>query len=139
MTSKSIKLAFSCLFAFVIGGILIVALLQLGDAMAWTTTALGLAVGWATGILAAPYQSEHARFKRIGTAVAGFITGYAVSKVDRLFELWTDPARGPLILEPTFAQRTVLFLTSFLLAAIVTYIGRKYVSFGPGAEQPAGK
>lgn len=139
MTSKRLKLVFSFSFAIVIGAILLVALFKLGDAMAWTTSALGLAAGWATGILAAPYQSEQARFKRIGTAVAGFISGYAVSKVDRLFELWTDPARGPLILEPTFAQRTVLFLTSFLLAAIVTYIGRKYVSFGPGAEQPIAK
>lgn len=88
--------------------------------MAWISTALGLATGWALGILAAPYQSEQARFTTIGNVAAGFVTGYAISKVDRLFDLWVDPTRGPLILEATFALRVVLFLTSVLLAAIVT-------------------
>ncbi|MBI4888015.1 MAG: hypothetical protein HY824_13050 [Acidobacteria bacterium] len=100
---------------------------------------MGLAAGWGAGILATPYQSERGRFEKIGNVVAVFVSGYAVSKVDRVFDLWLDPARGPLILEATFAQRTLLFLTSFLLATIVTYVGRKYVSFGPGAEQPSDK
>lgn len=39
-----------------------------------------------------------------------------------------------MILQRTFAHRALLFVTSFILAAIVTYIGRKYVSFGPSAE-----
>ena len=65
--------------------------------MALTSTALGLAVGWAAGILAAPYESERRRFKKIGGVVAAFITGFAVSKVDSIFALWIDPARGPMI------------------------------------------
>jgi hypothetical protein len=27
-------------------------------------------------------------------------------------------------------------ITGFLLAAVSTYVSRKYLSFGPGAEQP---
>ena len=104
--------------------------------MAWTSTALGLAVGWAAGILAAPYESEQRPFEKIGGVVAAFITGFALSKVDSIFELWIDPARGPMILERAFAYRVLLFATSFILAAVVTYVGRKYVSVGPDAETP---
>ncbi len=136
MTSKNIELVLSFTFAAIVGVILLCVLIRIGDLTAWTSTALGLAAGWGAGILAAPYQSEQRRFARIGNVAAGFVSGYGISKVDRMFDLWLDPSRGPLILEPTFAQRTLLFLTSFLLATIVTYVGRKYVSHGRGSEQP---
>ncbi len=77
--------------------LLLVVLICLNDLMALTSIALGLAVGWAAGILAAPYESERRRFKKIGGVVAAFITGFAVSKVDSIFALWIDPARGPMI------------------------------------------
>ena len=134
LTSKRIKLASSFGFAALIALILLVVLCRLNDTLAWMSTALGLAVGWAVGILAAPYESEQRRFEKIGSVVAAFITGFAVSKVDSIFALWIDPARGPMILEKTFAYRVLLFATSFVLAAVVTYVGRKYVSFGPNAE-----
>jgi hypothetical protein len=87
--------------------------------------------------LASPYQSEQIRFEKIGNVVAGFVAGWAVGKVDRVFDLWVDPAMGvPLLLEETFAQRALLCLTSFFLAATSTYVGRKYFSSGPGSEQP---
>ena len=116
--------------------LLLVVLICLNDLMAWTSTALGLAVGWAAGILAAPYESERRRFKKIGGVVAAFITGFAVSKIDSIFALWIDPARGPMILERALAHRVLLFATSFILAVVVTYVGRNYVSFGQGAEIP---
>jgi fructose-specific phosphotransferase system IIC component len=136
LTSKRIKLAFSFGFAILVAAIMLSVLIHLRDVMSWALAALGLAIGWPTGILASPYQSERERFASIGKVVAGFISGYAVSKIDRVFELWMDPARGPLMLEPTFAQRAVLFMTAFLIATVVTYVGRKYVSFGPDAEHP---
>ena len=134
MTSKCIKLASSFGFAVLIALIVICVLINLKDLLALTSTAFGLAVGWATGILAAPYKSEQQRFERIGTVVAAFISGFAVSKIDSLFSLWVDAQTGPLILQEAFAHRALLFGTSFVLAAVVTYVGRKYVSFGPNAE-----
>ena len=136
MTSKSIKLASSFGFAGLIALVLFGVLICLNDLMAWTSTALGLAVGWAAGILAAPYESEQRPFEKIGGVVAAFITGFALSKVDSIFALWIDPARGPMILESALAYRVLLFATSFILAAVVTYVGRKYVSVGPDAETP---
>jgi hypothetical protein len=110
-------------------------LILLRDSLAWMSLALGLAAGWATGILLAPYQSERDRFREYLKIVSSFLAGYAVSKLDRLFELWFDPAHGPLALSSIFAHRMLVSLTSFLLAAVCTYVSRKYVSFGPDAEQ----
>lgn len=73
-----------------------------------------------------PYHSGRVRFEKIGNVVAGFLAGWAVSKVDRAFDLWIDPNSGPLLLDPTFSKRSLLCLTSFFLAATVTYAGRKY-------------
>jgi hypothetical protein len=136
MQSKAMKLTGSFIFAALIGVILVSVLVVLKDSLAWLSGALGLAAGWGTGILLAPYQSEQDRFREYAKLVSGFITGYVVSKMDRLFELWFDPARGLLILNQIFAHRALIGITSFLLATVSTYVARKYLSFGPGAEQP---
>ena len=136
MTSKFIKLAISFGFAGLIALILFGILICLNDLMALTSTVFGLAVGWAAGILAAPYESEQRPFEKIGSVVAAFFTGFALSKVDSIFALWIDPARGPMILERALAYRVLLFATSFILAAVVTYVARKYMRLGPGAETP---
>jgi hypothetical protein len=136
MTSKRIKIAGSYILAAIICVMLVIVLWRLWDLLALLCSALGLAAGWATGILLAPYQSEKDRFREYVKVVSAFITGYGVSKLDRLFDLWTDPVRGSLILTQIFAHRALVCITSFLLAAVTTYVSRKYVSFGPGAEQP---
>jgi hypothetical protein len=136
LTSKIIKLIGSFAFGALIVGIVFCDLLHLHDSLAWLFTALGLATGWTTGILFAPYQSEKDRFREYIKLVSAFVGGYIVSKVDRLFELWFDPARGPLLLDPVVAHRALVCITSFLLAATGTYVARKYLSFGPGSEEP---
>jgi hypothetical protein len=132
----NLGLASSFIFAVIVCLILVIVLWYLWDLLALLCSALGLASGWATGILLAPYQSERDRFREYVKVASAFITGYGVSKLDRLFELWTDPARGSLILKQIFAYRALVCITSFLLAAVITYVSRKYISFGPGAEQP---
>jgi hypothetical protein len=136
LTSKVFKQGGSLAFAILIFGILLCVLIHLRDSLAWLTFALGLAAGWAAGLLLAPYQSEQVRFREYAKLVSVFITGYAVSKVDRLFELWFDPAHGPLLLNSIIAHRMLICITSFLLAAVTTYVVRKYFSWGPDSEQP---
>jgi hypothetical protein len=134
VTSKWIKLRGSVVFGAVIGLILLAVLVCRKDSLAWLSSAFGLAAGWAAGILLAPYQSEKDRFREYVKLVSAFLTGYAVTKLDRLFELWFDPAHGPLILNPVFAHRALVCVSSFLLATVITYVSRKYLSFGPNAE-----
>ena len=108
----------------IIGGVVVASLLHLGDFLALLAVALGLSVGWGVGIVLAPYQSEQERFKDYLKLLSAFATGYAVSKTDRLFELWFDPVTGPLVLQAIVAARLMLFIISFLLAAITTYVAR---------------
>lgn len=136
VASKTIKLAGSYVFGVIIALILLRIVWVLKDSLAWLSLALGLAAGWAAGILVAPYQSEQVRFREYVKIASAFITGYGVSKLDRLFELWLDPARGLVILSQAFAHRVLICITSFLLAAVSTYVSRKYLSFGPDAEHP---
>jgi FtsH-binding integral membrane protein len=136
MTSKSLKLVTSFTFAVLVAFILLCVLINLKDASAWLCSAFGLATGWAAGFLLAPYQSEQQRFKEYVKFISVFISGYLVSKLDRLFDLWFDPEHGPLLLRSIVAQRMLICATSFVMAAVTTYVARKYVSFGPGAEQP---
>jgi hypothetical protein len=136
VTSKKIKLAGSFTFAVLVAMILAVVLIAMKDLLAWLSTALGLAAGWGTGILLAPYQSEQTRFKEYAKVVSVFLTGYLLGKLDHLFQLWFDPEYGPLVLRSLFALRMMAGVTGFLLAAVSTYVARKYLSFGPGSEQP---
>lgn len=137
LTSKNLKWIGSLASALLIACIMLGVLIRLGDTLAWLSTALGLTAGWAAGILLAPYQSEDARFREYAKLISVFLTGYAVSKIDRLIELWFDPEHGPLLLRSLVAHRMLLGVTSFLLAAVWTYVARKYFSWGPGSEQPA--
>jgi hypothetical protein len=135
VTSKLIKLSGSAVFAVLIAGIIVAVVVHLQDSLAWLLVACGLAIGWAAGILLSPYQSETQRFKEYLRLSAAFLTGYAVSKADRVFELLIDPAHGLLLLQPIIAARTIVAINSFFLAMVLTYVSRKYVSFGPGAER----
>ncbi len=121
--------------AVIVGLILLRIVWILKDSLAWLCLALGLVAGWAAGILLAPYQSAKERFREYVKVASAFITGYGVSKLDRLFELWVDPARGALILSQAFANRVLICISSFFLAAVSTYVSRKYLSFGPESAQ----
>ena len=108
LTSKIYKLAGSFVLAAIIALILLRIEWVLKDSLAWLSLALGLAGGWVAGILLAPYQSEQDRFREYLKVVSAFIAGYGVSKLDRLFELWLDPARGLVILSQAFAHRVLI-------------------------------
>jgi uncharacterized membrane protein YccC len=45
------------------------------DAMALLAALIGTAIGWAVGILLAPYPEEQKRFQRLSKGIAGFLTG----------------------------------------------------------------
>jgi hypothetical protein len=139
LTSKNLKWIGSLFSTLLISIILLGVLIHLGDSLAWLSTALGLTAGWAAGLLLAPYESEQERFREYAKLVSVFISGYLVSKVDRLIELWFDPEHGPILLRPLVVHRILLCITSFLLAAVWTYVARKYFSWGPGSEQPPKK
>lgn len=84
--------------------------------------ALGAAFGWVIGILASPYTiQEKDTFSTLSKLIYGFISGYVVSKVDKLLNS---------LLSPPIQERPIVFagimITSFLTAVAVTYVSRTY-------------
>jgi hypothetical protein len=101
-------------------------LLDWRNSMATLSAVLGLLAGWATGILLAPYEAEEKRFQKFSKVVYGFVTGFFVSKIDRVFELIVDKQGGSFILDPTFARNLSIAVCCFLLAAITVFVSRSY-------------
>lgn len=93
------KLTTSFATAAVFAICMIVLLVIWRDAMALLAALIGTGLGWAIGILLAPYPEERKRFQRLSKGIAGFLTGYVAAKIDRVFDLLTDKTSGvPLIL-----------------------------------------
>jgi hypothetical protein len=93
-------------------------------------------LGWAAGILLAPYQSERISFQDYAKLLAAFATGFIVSKADRTFEVWIDQAKTRQLFDEQLSFRLMVFGASFMVAMVTTYVGRKYFRFGPDAEKP---
>lgn len=85
---------------------------------------LGALAGWAIGIVFAPFSPEERKqFQGIGKVVSAFVGGYALSKAEHFLKI-------TLFADGTFPQlaweRFGIFLTSFLLGALIVFIHRLY-------------
>jgi hypothetical protein len=86
--------------------------------------ALGVAVGWAVGFLAAPVaKPDPERFAAFGKILSAFLTGYVVSKLGRFMEaaFFTDDG-----LSSRAWERLALIITSSIAMALVVYANRTY-------------
>src|SRR5579864_5975803 len=85
--------------SFVTAGVLlimvIILLLVWRDLNPLLGAIVGASLGWAAGILLAPYDEEKRRFERLSKSVAAFLGGYAVAKIDRVFDLLLEKRRNP--------------------------------------------
>jgi uncharacterized membrane protein (DUF485 family) len=81
-------------------------------------------LGWVTGILATPLDpNEKSQFSAYAAAISTFLTGFVVAKLDKLFEL---TIQQQVLSQVAFGQ-ALIFGTAFLLGALFTFIGRRYV------------
>ena len=88
---------------------------------------VGTALGWAAGILLAPYKEEESKFRRLSKIAAAFISGYAAGKIDRIFELLTDKTSGkPPILDPQVFRPILMAITAFVVTGITVFVARCY-------------
>jgi len=84
-----------------------------------------IAVGWMFGTWISPDTAEEeTRFSRLGTAMKAFVSGYLVSKMDKLVTVIFDPDN---MLTNLHVFRVLLVITVVIVAALVTYILREYV------------
>jgi hypothetical protein len=84
---------------------------------------LGSALGWIVGTIASPYSSEKEEFSAIVKAISVFISGYALAKIDPLI---TEFLKKENLNDNTLAFRSLVFICSFLLTLVFTFITRKY-------------
>ena len=85
----------------------------------------GMAVGHVLGFFASPYnQGEKTAFSDYGKAIAAFVTGFLLSKLDRLLEVVVDPEN----LRPNsiYGARALIFIIAMATATITTYVFRMH-------------
>ncbi len=86
---------------------------------------LGVACGWILGVYASPgTDAEAARFSRLSTVVSSFLTGFVLSKSDDFLKWLADPGHW----SHAVAFRFVLCVSGVLIAALVAYALREYIS-----------
>ena len=124
---NNLRLATSYAAALIFFLTMAVILIVWRDDIALLAAVVGAALGWAAGILVAPYQGEEKRFQRISKGIAGFITGYAVGKIDRVFELLLDKSGGAPAIFDVHVQRTFwMSLGCFVVTALIVFVARTY-------------
>jgi|SRR6516164_4639437 hypothetical protein len=81
--------------------------------------------GWLLGTFISPESSsEQSRFITYGKAVSAFVSGYLVSKLDKVIETILSPQTLAI---PVAAFRLSAAIAAIVSALLVTYILRAYV------------
>jgi hypothetical protein len=81
--------------------------------------------GWIVGILITPISDiEKSRFSEFGKAIATFLTGFLLAKIERIFELAVQD-KGDI--SDVFIGRSLLLIVSLALGVLFTFIWRSYV------------
>ena len=86
----------------------------------------GVSIGWLVGAVISPYnEKEEKDFSTYTKALAVFISGYFVAKIDNAVEtiLSTD-----FLLHPLSGFRLISFVSALIIAMLVTFIFRRYAS-----------
>lgn len=119
------------LASFTAAGILYLAIIGLliswWDSYAALSAIVGLSCGWASGILLAPYDEEAKKFKGYSKAVGGFITGFLIGKLDKVFDTLTEKDHdASRLYDPLIERRIWIAIVSFLVTAIAVFVARTY-------------
>jgi len=123
----NLRLTTSYVAALIFFVTMAVILIAWRDSMALVAALVGTAMGWAAGVLVAPYEGEEKRFRRFSKSIAGFISGYAVAKIDRVFDLLLDKTNGaPAILDLRLQRTFWLSLGCFVVTALIVFVARTY-------------
>jgi hypothetical protein len=123
----SLKLTTSFTTAAVFAICLVILLVIWRDSMILLGALVGTALGWAVGILLAPYPEEQKRFQRLSKGIAGFLGGYVAAKLDRVFDLLVDKTGGgPLILNLRVVRSLSVAVACLLVASVTVFVARTY-------------
>ena len=114
--------------AAILGGALVVLAFYVGQGTEARAPLLvlvtGASAGWLLGVVVSPYDSRETKaFPKYVGAVSAFVSGYVVSKFDRVLENLLQPE---FVTSAIGAFRLLGGLCALLLGLLVTYIYRSY-------------
>jgi hypothetical protein len=129
----SLKLTTSFASAAVFASCLVTLLVIWRDGMILLGALVGTALGWAIGILLAPYPEEQKGFQRLSKGIAGFLGGYVAAKLDRVFDLLMDKTGGgPLILNLRVVRSISVGIACLIVASVTVFVARTYFQTSEG-------
>jgi VIT1/CCC1 family predicted Fe2+/Mn2+ transporter len=86
----------------------------------------GSLLGWLIAIISTPYdKTDENKIGKFTKLVGTFLTGYILSKFDKVIEKVIDPGQ---ILSSLIGIRLLLFICSFVLTFIVVFVYRQYAT-----------
>jgi hypothetical protein len=119
------KLTTSAVTAGILGVALAGLLIAWWDSYAVLSAAMGVAAGWALGILLAPYETEEKKFAGWSKGLFGFLGGVTFTKIEAAFGRLTGE-NSQLLLSITVLRRVAVGFTCLLVTAIVVFVFRTY-------------
>ena len=123
------KLVSTSLAAFIFGTALLVFAYFIGPEpevypVTYIICISGGILGWLIGMLTSPYNMDDAnKLGNFSKMVGTFLSGYILSKFDRVIESIVNPET---ILSPLIGLRVLLFVCFFCLIWIVVFVFRQY-------------
>jgi F0F1-type ATP synthase assembly protein I len=94
-------------------------------------------VGWMLGVLITPISdTERKKFSEFGKAIATFLTGFLLAKIERIFELAVQDKSD---ISDIFIGRSLILIGSFVLGVLSTFIWRSYVTSQKMSEKSSGQ
>jgi len=84
----------------------------------------GLA-GWILGVLVTPLPNEVSRFSEFGKTITAFVSGFLLSKFERIFNLAITQKSD---VSDLLVSRVLLAAASLMLGILFTFVWRSYVA-----------
>jgi len=90
----------------------------------WIICLFGAILGWGVGLLVSPSsKTEKEQFSGLTKTISAFLSGYILSKLDRVIENLLESDK---IFQELFLIKIALFLTAFFITVIIVFINRRY-------------
>ena len=119
------KLAASVTSSVVVAVVIAGLVIYCHSVLATLGALFGTLLGWASGILLAPYENEERRFAKISKAAFGFVAGFGAGKFDRILDLIGGAPSSGAMKEPLNVD-VLLGACCSLLATITVFVSRTY-------------
>lgn len=86
----------------------------------------GVVIGWACGILLAPYEEEASKFSSWSKGLYGLVTGYFASRVEQAVSALPAAQKNALLVDGPFVRRFIIAGICALATTAGVFVARTY-------------